>query len=154
MILLGWLFLEIAQGNRIEQPIAFNHKKHVQNHVPCAVCHPLYKKYARAGIPGVRICVRCHEDVIYRNKEKDKIQKYYTSNQEIPWQRVYRVKPHVYFSHRRHVAIAKLACSECHGKVQQLEKPITAQALKIKMKNCLNCHEKQNASVDCVDCHR
>ena len=153
LILLGFIF-QIARGDKLEQPIAFNHQKHIQNHLACVTCHPLSEQYARAGMPGVKTCVRCHEDVIYRKPEKDKIQSYYRSNQEIPWQRVYRVKSHAYFSHRRHTAIAKLNCVECHGQVADYDKPITQPFMEIKMNNCLACHEEKQASVDCVDCHR
>lgn len=153
-LLLAGIYIVVAQGNKIEQPIAFNHKKHIQNRVTCVTCHPLYEQYARAGVPGVKTCVRCHEGVIYHQPEKEKIQKYYESNQEIPWKRVYRVKTHVYFSHRRHTAIAKLDCANCHGEVSDFSQPITGQFLKISMNNCLECHAEKKASVDCVDCHR
>ncbi len=144
----------VVQGERRTQPIAFNHAKHVRNHVPCATCHPLFREHARAGMPGVKTCVRCHEDVIYRTPEKDKIQAYYQANNEIPWRRVYRVQPHTYFSHRRHTAIAKLDCADCHGAVARFSEPITEPVRPIRMSGCLDCHKRSKASVDCVDCHR
>lgn len=165
----------------IDQPIAFNHKKHSQNHISCDVCHPLYNDHARAGIPGVNTCIRCHEEVIYRMPEKDKIQGYRESNQEIPWSRVYRIradiygldillggipnrilehvyggKDPIYFSHRRHVGIGNIACSECHGEVADFEKPITRPFVEMDMDRCMSCHQAQEeeVSVDCADCHR
>lgn len=154
VLFLMAFFTQLGRGEKVKQPIAFNHKKHIQNHVTCNVCHPNYKTHARAGIPGVKICTRCHEDVIYRTAEKDKIHEYYESGREIPWQRVYRVKSHTYFSHRRHTAIAKLNCIECHGDVANREEPIDQPIIKIEMAYCLSCHQKEKASVDCVDCHR
>lgn len=151
---LGLVYFKVAQGDRLEQPIAFNHQKHIENHVQCITCHPLYETHTRAGIPGVKTCLRCHEDVIYRTPEKDKIQRYASTGEEIPWQRVYRVKPFTYFSHRRHTAIAKLDCSDCHGDMARMATPLARQFLEIKMQNCLECHRRSHASVDCVDCHR
>ena len=181
VILLVLFFARTGSSGKIRQPIAFNHKKHTQNHVTCDVCHPLYKNHARAGIPGVKLCIRCHEEVIYRMPEKDKIQEYRESGREIPWSRVYRIKPDVYgtdrilsgipnkvlghvyggtnpiyFSHRRHTTIGKVACKECHGDVAEMEKPITQPIANIEMDRCISCHKTQEkkVSVDCADCHR
>ncbi len=164
-----------------KQPIAFNHKKHLQRHVACEVCHPLYKSHTRAGIPGVKTCIRCHEEVIYRLPEKDKIQKYRKAGREIPWSRVYKIKPDIYgldrhlfgipskildhiyggknpvnFSHQRHTTIGRVDCKECHGDVVNAEKPFTEPLVPIEMPRCIACHEKQEkkVSVDCADCHR
>jgi hypothetical protein len=92
--------------------------------------------------------------VIYRTSEKDKIQRYRDSNTEIPWHRVYLVPSHAYFSHRRHMTIAKLTCNQCHGDIALTEDPITRPFIEITMDNCLSCHQEKMASVDCVDCHR
>ena len=179
-VLLLSLFTYTGIG-KMQQPIAFNHKKHTQRHVACEVCHPLYKNHPRAGVPGVKLCIRCHEEVIHRMPEKDKIQKYREAGKEIPWQRVYRIKPDIYgldslfygipnrvlghvyggknpinFSHRRHTAIGKIECRECHGDVANMEKPITRLFAEIEMDRCLACHQAQEkkVSVDCADCHR
>lgn len=175
------LFTQTGRGAKVKQPIAFNHKKHAQNRVTCEVCHPLYKDYPGAGIPGVKTCIRCHEEVIYRMPEKDKIQEYRELGSEIPWLRIYRIKPDIYgldrlfygvpkkvldnvyggedpiyFSHRRHTTIGKVECRECHGDVANMEKPITQRAIKIEMDRCMSCHKekKEKVSIDCADCHR
>lgn len=180
-VFLVVFFTQTGSGAEIRQPIAFNHKKHTQNYVTCEVCHPLYKDHARAGIPGVKICIRCHEDVIYRTQEKDKIQKYRESGREIPWSRVYRIKPDfygldrffygipnkvighvyggtnpIYFSHRRHTSIGKIECKKCHGDVANREEPITQPFVEFDMDRCISCHQAQEkkVSVDCADCHR
>lgn len=174
-------FTETGNGAKTRQPIAFNHKKHAQNRVTCEVCHPLYKDYPRAGIPGVGTCIRCHEEVIYRMPEKDKIQEYRESGKEISWSRVYRIRPDIYgldrllfgipnkvlghvyggknpilFSHRRHTSIGKVDCRECHGDVANMEKPIAEPHVEIEMDRCMSCHETQEekVSVDCAACHR
>ncbi len=180
-VFLAVLLTRAETFGKGRQPIAFNHKKHVQRHVACAVCHPLYKTHTRAGIPGVKTCIRCHEEVIFRMPEKEKIQAYREAGTEIPWTRVYRAKPdtygldkyfagipgkildHIYggknpinFSHRRHTTLGKVDCSECHGDVAGMEIPLTKPLIPIEMPRCLACHEKQRekVSVDCADCHR
>ena len=55
------------------QPIAFNHRLHVYNNVPCLVCHASAASGQGAGLPGVAVCRRCHEDVLYESPEKAKI---------------------------------------------------------------------------------
>lgn len=179
-VLLLFLFTQTGSG-KIRQPIAFNHKKHTQRHVACEVCHPLYKNHPRAGVPGVKLCIRCHEEVIHRMPEKDKIREYRESGKEIPWLRVYRIEPDfygwdrplrgipnkildrvyggnnpIYFSHRRHATLGKVACQECHGDVAKMEEPITRPFVTIEMDWCLSCHKTQKikVSVDCADCHR
>ena len=92
-VLLVVLFSNIGSTDNDLQPIPFNHKKHVQRHVQCKDCHFLYERHPKAGIPGVQRCVRCHEEVIHKTQEKDKIQKYRTAGKEIPWTRIYRIKP-------------------------------------------------------------
>lgn len=147
-------WVRALSSSKVPQPIIFSHKKHVDNHVSCEVCHPLYKDHASAGIPGIKTCKRCHEDVIYITPEKAKIRRYLESGDEITWQRVYFVAPHTYFSHRRHVTLGKISCEYCHGNVSEMTKPVTYQQVEIRMAFCISCHKKENVSEDCVDCHR
>ena len=65
-----------SSGQELGQPIAFNHKKHTENNVICTVCHQFYTQSAKAGIPGLGVCKRCHEDIIYVSSEKEKLLKY------------------------------------------------------------------------------
>ncbi len=137
------------------QPIAFNHKKHFENNVGCAVCHQFYEKSTRAGLPGVEVCKRCHEDVLYVSSEKQKLLHFVNAREEIPWQRVYEVPQHVLFSHKRHVAAGKLECSQCHGDVAQSVGSITTQTVKLDMDGCIDCHRAayENPN-ECLMCHR
>lgn len=182
VLLLVVLFSHIGSGgNDALQPIPFNHKKHVKRHVLCQDCHFLYKDHAKAGIPGVNRCVRCHEEVIHTTIEKDKIQKYRTSGKEIPWSRIYQIKPGIYgldrpflgipnkvlgrvyggkdrfnFSHRLHAVVGKIECLKCHGDVANMDKPIVKPFTDIKMNGCISCHKNQKKAVttDCAACHR
>lgn len=142
-------------SGEVKQPIAFNHKKHVENNVSCAVCHQFYDKSAKAGIPDVEICKRCHEDVVYVSSEKQKLLHFVNAREEIPWQQVYEVPQHVLFSHKRHVVAGKLECSQCHGDVAQIVAPITTPAVKLDMDGCIDCHRTAYKNPnECLMCHR
>lgn len=157
ILILVFVLVIWASKPAVRQPIAFNHKKHIENNVPCQFCHRYYEKSTIAGIPGVKICVTCHEPVIYVTREKAKILKYYQNKQQIPWKRIYRIADHVFFSHRLHVKVAKIDCQRCHGPVSQMDRPITKQYWQIRMNNCIECHKKVRSiqnPYECIRCHR
>ena len=91
---------------------------------------------------------------ITESPEEEKIRQYAAKGMEIPWQRVYRVPSHVYFSHRRHVTLGGLDCAACHGDVKGSSVPVTRPAVVLDMKACMDCHQKRQASNDCDGCHR
>jgi predicted CXXCH cytochrome family protein len=99
-----------------------------------------------------------------------KIRAFGEKGQEIPWKRVWRLPPHVFFPHRTHVVVAKLKCQTCHGPMETLDRP-PARALKtLTMNDCIGCHEQwerppekgtgvvkvaaRRVSTDCNTCHR
>lgn len=142
------------------QPIAFNHQIHIQNNIGCITCHQYYPNYSTAGIPGVETCTKCHEDVIYLTSDKEKIQKYYRSGEEIPWKLMSSVPAHVYFSHSRHVTFGKVDCAECHGDVASWTKPPSRPEINLDMNTCIQCHKKLQEKTklaepyNCNRCHR
>lgn len=143
------------------QPIAFNHRLHTYNGVPCLTCHATAASGQGAGLPGVATCRRCHEDVLYESPEKAKIRVAATSGQDLRWLPVFALKPFVYFSHRRHVTLGKIECRACHGDVEQQSTPFQAGARPFGgrkgMATCITCHEESHspyAGTDCVNCHR
>lgn len=149
--------LVFASRDTISQPIAFNHKKHIDNNVPCDFCHRTYKTAYKASVPQVDVCVVCHEDVIYSTPERRKIQDYRRRKLPIPWRIVYQLPDYVFFSHRLHTQVGKVPCTRCHGDVAHKTQPFTTQPVPLKMKNCINCHEKVKRiknPYECIDCHR
>ena len=88
------------------------------------------------------------------NPEEEKVRHYAEKSVQIPWRRVYEVPGHVYFSHRRHVALGRLECVRCHGNVGESAAPITVAALPISMDRCMGCHAQYDAASDCNACHR
>ena len=136
----------------VEQPIAFNHKKHIGAGLECAACHEgIAEGRVHAQLPRIEVCMTCHgsDD----NPKTKAVRDYAARNREIPWQRVYRVPAHVYFSHERHVGIAKLECAVCHGDMAEKATPVTRPAVTIKMGRCIACHQTRGVTSDCMACH-
>lgn len=139
----------------ISQPIAFNHLAHTKTaELECDVCHRYVKEQEFAGCPEREICAACHESPLTESAAEATLLEYLKSGKSIPWRRLYDIPDHVYYSHRRHVTVAKLDCSECHGPIGQSTTPPEAPLKTISMALCTSCHEKQNVSVDCNGCHR
>ena len=143
-----------AAGTNRRQPISYNHKKHLALELECASCHlGIAEGRAQARIPTVEVCAACHTSDDENPKAKA-VRDYVSANKPIPWKKIYSVPDHVYFSHRRHVGMAKLDCAVCHGDISKAEAPVTRQAVKISMARCVDCHYKMKVTNDCMACHR
>jgi hypothetical protein len=78
----------------------------------------------------------------------------------IAWTKVHNLPDFVYFDHRPHVA-AGVACQQCHGPVETMDR--VSQVQHLTMGSCVNCHRRANqtdveskkvyASTDCARCH-
>jgi hypothetical protein len=132
-----------SQNYSPDQPIKFSHKVHAgQNGTNCLYCHTGAESSKSAGIPSTSVCMNCH--LIVRNGTRSgafeiaKIVKAYESGTPVNWIRVHSLPDHVYFNHSQHVSVAKLACQECHGKVQEMDR--ITQTGDLSMGWCINCH--------------
>jgi len=155
ILILIIVFVSASSRGKIEQPIQYNHKVHIEEAgLECTDCHQYVENYARATIPNIKVCVDCHSDEPLTNSiEEKKLLNYISSNKRIPWVQIYYVPNHVYFSHRRHVKIGEIKCIECHGDVANLTEPAPFQLVKISMNNCIECHDKHDVINDCIGCH-
>jgi hypothetical protein len=144
---VSWIYLlPVAAA---VQPIAFNHARH--QGLACAVCHRGVEVQAQATLPGTEVCAKCHagapagvDSSQWTNLQRG------TAN----WIRITTVPEHVLFSHRRHVKVAKLDCSSCHGDIGQRTTPARRAPVRLDMITCRGCHTQQGASEDCFACHR
>ena len=78
----------------------------------------------------------------------------------IAWTKVHNLPDFVYFDHRAHVN-AGVACQQCHGPVETMER--VRQVADLSMGWCVNCHRQANetgingrrvnAQTDCSACH-
>ncbi len=152
-ILVLFLFIAYSAGSRADQPIAFNHKKHMEQGLDCDTCHRYYKTQSFPGMPSVSVCLECHKEPITQNPEEEKIRQYAKRGEEIPWRQIYGEPDHVFFSHRRHVVLGKIECKTCHGNIGESEKPPTKQFIPMTMGWCMGCHAKKKVTNDCLACH-
>lgn len=134
------------------QPIAFNHRIHLQHDLQCTSCHAGVTQGSDAGIPSVTFCMACHQVIAANNPEIKKLAAYAAKGQDVPWQRVFWFYPsvHVQFQHAPHIR-AGVSCEQCHGDVSQ--ETVAVKTKDLTMKFCLSCHNAKGVSVDCVTCH-
>jgi hypothetical protein len=154
VVLIGGVILLTASGRQgdVEQPIAFSHKKHVSdNQIPCLYCHGNARRSAVAGIPSVQRCMGCHRGLKVNTSEIKKLKLFWKRREPIRWIRVYDQPDFVHFSHKRHVRKG-IACQTCHGEVRAMEQ--VRKAVVLNMDRCIDCHLKNQASIDCVTCHK
>lgn len=146
------------------QPIAFNHALHLERAqgIVCADCHQFVNTETYAGIPSKWICLDCHDaygdesdpEAEVNRPEFAELMQFARSDEEIPWHRVTATREDVFFSHRRHVTVGELECTECHPDMPSRTEPPTRGPIVMAMDTCIGCHEERNQATDCVACHR
>jgi hypothetical protein len=151
--LLLFLFINYSVGSKADQPIAFNHKKHTEQGLGCDTCHKYYKTQTFSGMPDIAACLECHKEAITQSPEEEKIRQFAKRGEAIPWKQIYHEPDHVFYSHRRHVVLAKIECQTCHGGIAQSEKPPAKPFVRMTMGWCMNCHGKNKVTNDCLACH-
>lgn len=137
----------------IKQPIQFDHLKHKEL-ADCETCHKYIKEQPFAGLPVKEDCAVCHEAPITDSPEEEKLLDYIEKKKDIPWARLYKQPPYVYFSHKRHVAMGGVECKLCHGNIADQESPPKKPLVTIRMNDCLACHKRANIKTDCITCHQ
>src|SRR5512146_37667 len=139
----------------VRQPDAYNHSVHVKKlELACYGCHETSKTGEVAGLPALSICEACHQEANGTSPEEKKVVEAVHAGREIRWARLYDLPRHVYFTHRRHVAVARIACERCHGDMGSQARPPPAPLVAISMDRCMECHRERGASRDCDACHR
>ena len=134
-----------------QQPIDFSHALHVeQAGIDCQFCHAYARRGPVAGIPSVQRCAGCHQAILAEAPEILKVLDYWENEQPIPWVRVHNLPDHVRFNHKAHLR-AGFGCAECHGDVGGMT--IARQVSSLTMGWCVQCHEANDASRDCLICH-
>ena len=156
VIVLAIVWVIFGARQTIIQPVPYNHKLHIEKaELKCVDCHQYVETMAAATIPNIEVCSDCHSgEPLSDSPEELKLLKYIEAGEKIPWQKIYTVPAHVYFSHRRHVTIGEIECSKCHGNVQELTEPASYPVWLPTMKNCIKCHKEKKVTYDCLACHR
>ena len=138
----------------VQQPIQYNHSKHIEAGLACGDCHVNAETGIRASIPTLAGCLECHEEAVTDSREEEKMRTLSADGIQYPWIQITSLEKDVLFSHRRHVGIAKIECRECHGKMEELTEPPARAMINMTMKFCMNCHRDKNVTNDCLACHR
>jgi hypothetical protein len=155
VVALGVVGFVLVRGGSARQPVAFSHRQHVEDaSMLCTDCHLYAETGMRATIPNVDICAYCHSEPLTESPDEARVVEHIASGEPIPWQKVHVTPDHVFFSHRRHTAIAELECQTCHGSVEEMDEALTRPLVRITMDRCISCHEEDEASNDCILCHR
>ena len=95
----------------------------------------------------------CHSEALGDSAAEAALLALLESGQPIAWKPLFRQPGHVYYSHRRHVVQAEIDCSVCHGTIGASTSP-PLRATPLQMDDCLECHEREGASIACTSCHR
>ncbi|MBI4466242.1 MAG: cytochrome c3 family protein [Acidobacteria bacterium] len=152
---VGWfLFGWVWPAPSPRQPLRYNHAVHIANGMGCVDCHAGGRDQERATLPGLDTCLMCHQEAVTESSEEEKIRAFAAAGREIPWAQATRVPRHVYFSHRRHVALGGLECVDCHGAMETRTEPPRYPVGPTTMDACLDCHEQRKVDNDCNRCHR
>ncbi len=159
-------------GYMPSQPIPFSHKVHAGDlAISCIYCHSEVEKGPHATVPNLSTCMNCHEHVQPVDENGDRTEgmelllRHWTDKESVLWNKVNDVADFVYFDHSRHIH-AGVDCTECHGKVEDMEH--MQRAFGLKMSWCLDCHtdppkesdpafargESRRAPIHCSACHR
>src|SRR3954447_10972068 len=141
----GWAYARYIRssyatgvGVAREQPVPFSHQHHVAGlGIDCRYCHTSVEKSGFAGIPPVRTCMNCHNQIWVSSPLLEPIRDSYKNDKPLAWARVHNLADFVYFDHSVHVKKG-VGCSTCHGRVDHM--PLTTQAASLHMEWCLDCH--------------
>jgi hypothetical protein len=134
------------------QQIAFSHAQHAgKAGLQCLFCHGNAARGAEANIPSARDCFVCHWAVGEGNADVAKVVAAVDSGWAIRWPAVVRLPEHVQFDHAAHVRRG-VDCAACHGDVAHMDDLVAPRPL--GMDFCVACHRREDATRDCVACHR
>ncbi len=147
----------------VRQPIAFNHEIHVgKRGIPCTDCHVGARTGARATLPPITRCLLCHmkPQGDGPNEREQVVREIALAGHTLEWDQALRLPDHVYFSHVRHVVVARLDCLDCHADMPHRTSPPPERRV-VSRSEGIACHEEfadrpaaRRATVDCAACHR
>jgi hypothetical protein len=135
------------------QPIPFTHQIHDEEvGLQCSFCHDGVTIGPVANIPSIRTCMLCHTEVATDRPPIELLTSYWERGEEPVWQRVtgWDDEDHVRFNHAPHVNQG-VECAACHGDVGQMT--VAEPVIEHTMGFCINCHEQEEASTECIACH-
>lgn len=107
----------------------------------------IFKQWIGASYRDAKSSIQLDEEGKQQvNRQWENIKKSLTNSEKkqiqgpIEWNRIHNLPDHVYFNHSQHVAVGKIECQKCHGKVQEME--TVKQYAPLSMGWCVNCHRE------------
>ncbi len=141
-----------APSPRVHQPIAFDHRLHAkQNGIECSTCHAWSEAFS--GLPAADTCATCHAEPLGGTAEEAKLVTLLRAGGPLAWRPLFAEPRHVFFTHRRHVSIARIDCETCHRGIAEARAP-PERVRRLRMQDCVGCHKRSGAPTDCTACHR
>lgn len=145
----------LRPARAVSQPIGFNHRLHTRDlELECNHCHQFYDSSEHSGLPSLEVCLECHEGGEQESPELARLAELAAAGEMDVFRKLFRMADHVYYSHRRHVAIADIDCAACHGPIADTASPPREPLVHVDMDFCLNCHRQSGVAEDCTRCHR
>lgn len=142
-------------GTPPQHSIAFNHRVHIELGSDCVDCHASARSEPSASLPDLAACEECHGSEPSENSEESRLAAMIAARAPLAWNPVTMIENGtVFFSHRRHAGVAKIACATCHGAMAERTRPPATPAVKLSMDFCVDCHAHTSADQDCLACHR
>lgn len=128
------------------QPIPFNHRFHATDlRIDCQYCHVGTERSVSGVVPSMEVCMGCHRVAGSGLPPIEELRGYWSRNEPVPWRWVNKLPEFVQFSHRPHLRTG-IACEECHGPVQDMDR--VYQWAPLTMGWCLDCHRQPPAETD------
>ena len=149
MVAVAGAWMAMLPQSALRQPIVFPHARHQAT--ACTVCHAGAATSARARIPEMALCVKCHATA---PAGTDAAWGAAVARKTMAWVQVTQLPDHVMFSHRRHTTLGGLRCESCHGSMVHRVAPPGRSPVRLNMTTCLGCHSREGAAEDCAACHR
>lgn len=139
----------------VPQPVAFNHRWHTQDlQLTCDFCHKYVRLGAHSGLPGEETCGMCHSTPQGDSEEAARVTELLEAGEPLRFNKLFGLPSHVFYTHRRHVAIGEIECAVCHGDIADTERPPERPLVDVDMDFCIDCHEERDVTTDCNACHR
>jgi hypothetical protein len=178
-LIVGWVIFPQVLYSQKKQPVDFNHVLHNEEvEDDCESCHFFREDGTFSGVPKLSQCIDCHEEVNGEDPEEEKfVNEYVAKDREVPWLIYSRQPSNVFFSHAAHVKMAQMDCVTCHGNIGESENLKVYEENRIsgysrdiwgkniagfkrntwdrmKMDDCSECHQKENANQNSVQTHK
>src|SRR5512144_632583 len=100
----------------VRQPVAYNHALHVKKlELACDGCHEGSRTGEVAGLPAIATCAACHHKANGTSASQAAVVAAVSEGREIARVLLHGRDRHVYFTLRRHVAVARIVFKRCNG---------------------------------------